>query len=1069
MSKPGGAPAEDSLLLDYPSAFFAWVPFKAASRRHWPVFLSGMAVLVISCAITPLQGALFKIERLAVSVDAPFLAASGLPPVGSQSRRMDAMLMNTAYATTFLEHPLPPFTTPNYALLPAPYQGGPDLVQAETNFTVATTKLATDLACWPATAAYDRDANSYTLTNGRGCSIENIPVDNETPYTMHYIGWETNSWSEYGLNQPRLCSSENSHQILVVWAKRYSKYTFSNTDRYWSPGQVEMTASFCETRYWKQRVLASLSSDQSVLHDEPLGPPETLGISEFNTTAFESFMSGGQPPDPSDGAGSRTAEDYIEHAGFRFGGNVTDLSVYSDPERLTKTFEAMHQRMFSLTVGRMNSLDARPDLYVAGTAIVPRYGITVSRRFAIAVESLLLVVAILNVCLLWTCRRGHSKLTSDPVSIREVANLAKQSNLLRAVLSGIDAESDDELRTALQKYWFCLRVVGDEGHNQVDIVDSQNVEGPDTDRHCSRLYKPAVPMVMAPLSGVVFVLVLIAALSYLAFLKVIERRSKGLSLPIDSQLALGVLENYVPIVFATLVESLWVLLNRLLAAIQPFAELQRGHSPGHKSIDLSLGALFNELPVIEDEPVEISTLQIPTINNDSLTSLAEVYASPGGFTDHFTIANVHWSTGSKLPPWLTEEYYFLPFDLDRMLGVAAASYTARTYGVTTVPSCKPLPRTILTRTNLDPPRFSEQSTSTGAIAPISAPWLKCLNATLFAENPFNRTGKLGTDIPLPLDHCGEPYYRAQVRAYARRMTDNESTIIRNVEITGVECQPRFATAEFDLTVDSTGRVLGANKVSDLGPLGWGPGNGSHVRETLERIAFDSPYWLNQAIPWYNTTDNEGTINFLLSLRNNSFVDPTTPLPDPEKLSSEIEVVTRMLNVALLQQNPSLFEKAASSIPTTQGTRRITVTKIFMADVAFIISMTLLSLNVVTAIVVYAFGPASFLPRFPDALGSVLGYVAKSRLTDQDWEPTRTSGEEDDSDGAEKASRTTYSFGRYTDRDGNEHLGIDADPFVIKVDREGTPEWQGQDNVTSWLARFRGKSSRRRESEEYIEG
>lgn len=366
---------------------------------------------------------------------------------------------------------------------------------------------------------------------------------------MHYIGWETNSWSEYGLNQPRLCSSENSHQVLVVWAKRHSKSTFSNTDRFWSPGQVEMTASFCETRYWKQSVLASLASNQSVLHDEhgdsiqPLGAPETLDASEFNTTAFESFMSGGQPPEMSDGADAnlylyRVNEDrhfkgvglqrtISNMLGFALGGNVTDLSAYKDPERLTETFEAMHQLMFSLTVGRMNSLDARPDLYVAGATNVPRYGITVSRRFAIAVESLLLVVAILDLCLLWTCRRGHSKLTSDPVSIREVANLAKQSSLLRAVLSGIDTENDDELRQAFQKYYFCLRIVGDGGHNQVDIVDSQNAEGPDTDRHCSRLYKPAVPIAMAPLSGLVFVLALIAALSYLAYLKVIERRFQG--------------------------------------------------------------------------------------------------------------------------------------------------------------------------------------------------------------------------------------------------------------------------------------------------------------------------------------------------------------------------------------------------------------------------------------------------------------------------------------------------------------------------------------------------------------
>lgn len=571
----------------------------------------------------------------------------------------------------------------------------------------------------------------------------------------------------------------------------------------------------------------------------------------------------------------------------------------------------------------------------------------------------------------------------------------------------------------------------------------------------------------------------------------------------DSQLALEILENYVPIVFATLVESFWVLLNRLLAIVQPFTELQRGHSSSARSVDLkytslppqlliwkaakakhillgivclisilgnalsvSLGGLFNELPVAADEAVQIPVLQTPTVTNSSLGSLIKALdASANGYTDDFTIAKVYLTTGTRLPPWLTEDYYFLPFALDGMLDVGAESYTARTHGVTTLPSCKPLARAVLTRTNINPPQFLEQSTSTGSLGPISAPWLKCVNLTLLAENPFNRTGRIGVDLPLPLETCKTPFYRAEVRAWARSTTDDKSPVIRNMEITGIECQPRLVTAEFDVTVDSTGRVLGASRVGDFGPFSWGPGNATQVRETLERVAFDSPSSLSQQIYWYNSTDNGGTINYLMALRNNTFNDPTTPLPDPDKLVTEVEAISRMLNVALFQQNPTIFEKAIDSTATIQGTRRITVTKIFMANVAFIISMVLLSLSIVTAVVVYVFGPKPFLPRFPDTIGSVLGYVAKSRLTEPDWETTSMASSEDQSNGAEKASKTTYSFGRYTDRDGNEHLGIDADPFVIKVDREGTPEWQGQENATSWLAWFRGRSSRRRESED----
>ncbi|KAK8135802.1 hypothetical protein PG984_003742 [Apiospora sp. TS-2023a] len=1075
MSKAGGALAEDSLLLDYPSTFFAWIPFKAASKGHWPVFLSGLIIVIVTCAITPLQGAIMKMQRLTVGVDAPFLVTSRLPPINRQSTRMDEQLLDRAYATTFLDHPLPPFTTPSYALLPAEFQGRPELVGKDTNFTVTTTKLMTDLECWPAKATWQGTRNYYEFDNGRGCRVQDIPVDDYSTYTMHYIGWQTNSWSEFGLNLAGLCPEENSHQVLLVWARRYSQTSYANITGE-GPGEVDITASFCEPQYWKQQVQVSLSANQSVLQAEdgdsiqPLGAAERLD-SEFNTTAFESFLSGGQPPDMGDGGDEYTVlyrvssdrhfmgiglqRTLANMIGFALGNDVTDLSVYKDPKRLTKTFEAMHQSMFSLAVSRINTLENRPDMNnVTGVVDASRYGITVSRRFAIAVEGLLLLVAILNLGLLWACICGNNRLFSDPDSIRGVASLAKQSNALRTILSGTDSESDDGLRRALHKRHFYLRDAGDGEEVQIDMIDI-----------------PSLP------------------------------------LPMDSQLALEILENYVPIVFATLVESFWVLLNRLLATIQPFTELQRGYSPSARSVDLkytslppqlliwkaakakhillgivclisilgnalsvSLGGLFNELPVAADEPVQVPVLQTPTVTSSSLGALLNAMnASANGYSDHFTIAKVYLTTGTRLPPWLTEDHYFLPFALDRMLGAGAESYTARTHGVTTVPSCKPLARTILTRTNTNPPQFMEQSTSTGPLVPISAPWLKCLNATRLAENPFNRTGRIGMDVPLPFEPCKTPYYRADVRVWARSTTDGNSTVIRNMEITGIECQPRFATAEFDVTVDSTGRVLGTNRVGDFRPFSWGPGNGTQVRETLEKIAFDSPSSLDQKIYWFNSTDNGGgTINYLMALRNNTFNDPTTPLPDPNKLLVEVEKITRLLNVALFQQNPTIFEKAAELTHIIQGTRRITVTKIFMADAAFIISMVLLALSAVTAAFVYVFGPAPFLPRFPDTIGSVLGYVAKSRLTEPDWETTSITSSEGESDGAEKASKTTYSFGRYTDRDGNEHLGIDADPFVVKVDREGIPEWQGQDNATSWLVRFRGRSSRRREREDYIE-
>lgn len=517
-----------------------------------------MIVVIVSFAITPLQSTILKLERLTVNADAPFLVASGLPPVSSQSTRMDTMLMNGAYATTFLGQLLPAFTARDYALLPARYQGGPELVNKDTNFTVATTKLSTSLECWPATWTWN-NLTGDRFSNGRGCVID-VPLDNSSPYTMYYIGWDTSSWSEYGLNQPRLCPKENSHQVLLVWAKEDTQPVLSNATQKSGPRQMEWTASFCETRYWKQPVLASLSSNNSVLHGEqvgsvhPLGTAETLDDRDFNITAFERFLSIGEPPNMEEEAAKSPAIDDslylyrvnsdrrfkgigLQHTisnmlGFALGDQVADLSIYKDPKRLTKAFEAMHQLMFSLAVSRINSLEASPNVIgVTGIAKVSRYGITVNRRFATAVESLLLVVAVLSICLLLSCRRYHNKLLSDPDSIRAVAGLARHSSVLRKELSEIDAKGHEEIRQTIHRHQFCLKVVEGGEEVQLDLVDPQHSPEVDSDPQRSTLYTPDVPAAMQPFSGLVFVLILIAALSYLTYLKIVERRSQGKDCP----------------------------------------------------------------------------------------------------------------------------------------------------------------------------------------------------------------------------------------------------------------------------------------------------------------------------------------------------------------------------------------------------------------------------------------------------------------------------------------------------------------------------------------------------------
>ncbi|KAI1010764.1 hypothetical protein LB503_005263 [Fusarium chuoi] len=136
LSKREGATAENSLFLDYQYEFVALVPFKAAKRKHWPVFFGGTAMVIVFWALTPLQSALL---------------GTGIV--------LDPEFLNTGYAIGWLGQQFPAFTTADYALLPFYPSTSTKLADVRKhttvslNITAETTKLWTELNCWPAEIA----------------------------------------------------------------------------------------------------------------------------------------------------------------------------------------------------------------------------------------------------------------------------------------------------------------------------------------------------------------------------------------------------------------------------------------------------------------------------------------------------------------------------------------------------------------------------------------------------------------------------------------------------------------------------------------------------------------------------------------------------------------------------------------------------------------------------------------------------------------------------------------------------------------------------------------------------
>lgn len=69
-------------------------------------------------------------------------------------------------------------------------------------------------------------------------------------------------------------------------------------------------------------------------------------------------------------------------------------------------------------------------------------------------------------------------------------------------------------------------------------------------------------------------------------------RNTDLPLPSTNAIVLFIIKNYIPTAFAMFLEQIWVILNRLLCVLKPFAELRKGNS----SMKASLAVKYTSLP-----------------------------------------------------------------------------------------------------------------------------------------------------------------------------------------------------------------------------------------------------------------------------------------------------------------------------------------------------------------------------------------------------------------------------------------------------------------------------------------
>ncbi|KAJ6783106.1 hypothetical protein PWT90_05928 [Aphanocladium album] len=1079
LSREGGATGRDSLFLDYPVDFVAFVPFKAAKRRHWAVFYSGTIVVFVFWLLTPMQGAVFGTAPVLSTHDVNMSYPLTLMDSSEQAAVLSQAVLNRGYAITWLNQEYPAFTTPEYTL--RPFSPPAALAGDAANWTGTTVKYWTDLHCWPAQMqAPDREGPVETaFTDGRGCNATGIVphacIPQAPVHKMMYIGYQGSAWADYSLRNPD-CGAGAWNEFLATWAVYRN-----DTER------ATVRAAFCETSYWKQAVLATVSAAtrRPVAGGiRPLAEPERLREAEFNSSAFQYLLGAGvsSVDMPRDLPFTTLLEHYsrlpnvsIEYPlspmiGFALGYQNYTVDQYANLTIMAESFTSVHRMLFSVAYSHLLVNATTTPTAAEGQAFVAQYGIVVNRTFSALVEGFLGLVAVMSLMLLWVCRHSACKLTGEPSSLDALVRLARNSEELRGLFSRTGHMSDDELRLRLGGYRFRLHC----GCPAGSATPTLSVVGrPDYDDQASKeeliqkdfnqpgYLAPVKPFVLRSASGAIFWVVIATALGVIIYMKKADAAFGGLLRPSTNREVNQILTNYLPTAFSTLVEPIWVLLNRFYCMLQPFYDLldakrQRETHKAMKSqytalppqlafyrairarhlllaavcvtallgnvLAVGLGALFNELPKHVTYHDRVFSPRYQTSIADAgiaafVHKVESVY--PSRYYDPFYVVMANMSYGTTLPAWSTPEFRFLPLDVEHAADdpTGTGFFTGETTGVGVDPGCRAVGVYKSDNTPVRiPMRYPNSRTEAdGACARTYLPYPVLLNDTRYSM-PEGRVAVETVDT-VTEDYNSTVCDETLILGWSRSDVRNRTGAIQSSILA---CSPTLRMARFRVVFDAAGHVRAATPVSNY-TSAWPYQNGTRATQPLVSVLNYSIR--NRQSPWHNDTVARDWMNYLLVLQrggDRSTLEATAPLPDAATLLPYVEAVYKLVFVAFLSLTPEVFAVAAPGAGAETGLQTVEETRIFVSTSAFVVCMAILGIYLVMAMVYYCVAVRLFLPRMPSTVGSMLSYIAPSSIATEEG-PLR------------RAGRDALRFGRYTGHDGRAQIGINYADKTVPLD------------------------------------
>jgi hypothetical protein len=1098
LSKPGGATGSNSLLLHYPTDLLAFVPLKALKRKHWPVVISASALLLVGMGLTPLQAAMFATETVTKSSSEPMLLSNRRLSIPDQEAQITANYTFSVANIVWLDERLPPFMTREAAFTPFKLAGS-HAAQTGEFMSAETTSFGVDVTCEP--AVLDETKEIHVLTSSQGCrvrypfglagtdiiGINAQQYSEETKeYSPFFAGFSGDGERVQYYLSP-YCPKDAANVFMVALRKNRK-----STDE--PPSTV--TRLFCETQYYQRNVLATVHRDDGRISGVAgIGPKSPLPAGLFNTSTFEEQISNAKQqylvrgvlpttnwPDqrPQLSKLPITISSYSEMSnifGLAVGAYPREFEDYMDPETLAISIQAAHRLLFVRAMVDVLAANYEDSKTMNGTRVYQTEVVRVVQRFAYAVEAVLGIVIIMAFALLTVTWSDVVNLRTDPDSLSALMLLVKGQPSILEHFSPHDQSSWALLRSATSRSTFALERPLD-GHGGTLRLEKSSLEADTLARHHFEDDKSdfQYPFEFSMIMGFVFVLALastLAGTSYLYQTSLVN----GLALPSQNRFIRQIIENYIPTIIATLIEPVWVVLNRLTCMFQPFEELRKGNTPAPRSVDLNyaslppqfslfkaLGAkhfvlsavctmalLANVLAVAFSGLLNEETIAVAHDANATSVYNAQLKLDITNITDPanpspFYSAMANFTSGTPMPKWTDNSAFYMPsshqaklnesdrLQLQNIPALAASldcDLIGHSYGSTlnfSVAS-NAIETNAAVRANVTVDIVGDhhdrhQCSTNSLLSSDFFPW-PCSSQQIIAMEymkPLSGTSES--------DPCHGLLLAVWARVPASRLCGNTSYTLSDDEITAMLCKPRVIVQSANVTFTGDHRVLEAE--SDAVPEDFS-GSDELIKQVTDALwggnrfenndlLFNGGYWHNDSFPsdWHS---------YVMRMMNPDieFLDPALPPPEFDLIADIFtQAYQKTFAIWLGLDHERLLALAPENNESViSATIRRHDIRIVVSQPMTILSSTILGLYIIVAVSVYARRPGKFLPRQPLTMASDIALFAASKAV-------RETDAADMSKSGREKEEQKFGYGSFIGVDGRPHVGIERVPFVISA-------------------------------------